>query len=121
MDVQQPPVPTGYEAAQQLVEALVAAGINATCDPRAALPPCVLVPPPVGDFQQGMCSQWCSFDLYVLAPGTGNSDAFRLLEWLAYWTRKALPNITGQYPTSYSLTPDSPTLPAYRLPIEIGV
>jgi hypothetical protein len=121
MDVQQPPVPTGYEAAQQLVEALVAAGINATSDPRSALPPCVLVPPPVGDFQTGMCSQWCAFEIYVLAPGTGNSDAFKQLEWLAYWTRQALPNITAQYPSQYSLTPDSPSLPAYRMSIEIGV
>lgn len=121
MDVQQPPVPTGYEAALQLVDALMAAGITATCDPRAALPPCVLVPPPIGDFQQGMCSQWCTFDLYVLAPGTGNADAFRLLEHLAYWTRKALPNITAQYPSQYSLSPDSPSLPAYRLTMEIGV
>lgn len=121
MDVQQPPVPTGYEAAQQLVTALVAAGINATSDPRAALPPCVLVPPPIGDFTQGMCSQYCTFDLYVLAPGLGNSDAFKQLEWLAYWVRKALPNITAQYPSQYSLSPDSPSLPAYRIQIEIGV
>jgi len=120
-DVQQPPVPTGYEAAAQLVDTLNAAGINATSDPRSALPPCVLVPPPISDLQVGMCSQYCSFDIYVLAPGTANANSFRLLEWLSYWVRKALPNITAQYPSQYNLSADSPPLPAYRLPIEIGV
>jgi len=121
MEVMQPPVDTGYEAAAQLVATLQAAGINATSDPRSAIPPCVLVPPPISDLQQGMCAQYCSFDIYVLASGTGNADAFRVLEWLSYWVRQALPNITAQYPSQYNLSADSPSLPAYRLPIELGV
>jgi hypothetical protein len=121
MDIPAPPVDTGYEAAQQLVALLTAEGIFATCDPRSATPPCVYIPPPISSMQRGMCSQWCSFDVYVLAPGTGNADAFRMLEHLAYWVRKILPNVTDQYPSAYNLSPDSPSLPAYRLPLEIGV
>ena len=121
MDIPQPPVATGYEAAQELVSTLRAAGITATNDPRSATPPCVLVPPPTSDLQALGCGQLCAFDLYVLAPGTANADAFRMLEWLAYWVRKALPHITNQYPSQYNLSADSPPLPAYRLPIELGV
>jgi hypothetical protein len=121
MEILQPPVPTGYEAAALLVETLSAAGIFATSDPRSATPPCVFIPPPSSNLQQGMCSQWCSFDIYVLAPGTANADAFKMLEHLSYWVRKALPNITAQIPSQYNLSADSPSLPAYRLPIEIGV
>lgn len=121
MEVQQPPVDTGYEAALAIVAKLKAAGIFATSDPRSATPPCVLVPPPISDLTVGMCGQYCSFDVYVLAPGTGNADSFRLLEWLSYWVRKALPEVTAQYPSQYNLSADSPSIPAYRLPIEIGV
>lgn len=121
MEVLQPPVDTGYEAATELVAKLSAAGIFATSDPRSATPPCVLVPPPISDLQTGMCGQYCSFDIYVLAPATANADSFRLLEWLSYWVRKALPNVTAQYPSQYNLSADSPPLPAYRLPLELGV
>lgn len=122
MEILQPPADTGYEAAVEIVEKLRAAGITATNDPRSATPPCVLVPPPTSDFQRIGCNgAWCSFDLYVLAPGTANADAFRTLEWLAYWVRKALPHVTAQYPSQYNLSADSPPLPAYRLPIELGV
>jgi len=121
MDIPLPPVETGYEAAQQLVSLLVAEGIFATCDPRSATPPCVLIPPPISSLQRGMCSQWCSFDVYVLASGTANADAFRQLEHLAYWVRQILPNVTDIYPSQYNLSADSPPLPAYRLPLEIGI
>lgn len=121
MDLQQPPVPTGYEAAQQLVELLTSAGLFATCDPRSATPPCILVTPPTSDLQRGMCEQHCAFDVWVLAPGTANADSFRQLEWLSYWVRKALPTVTAQYPSQYNLSADSPPLPAYRLPLEVGV
>ena len=121
MEVLQPPRPTGYEGAQELVDKLSAAGIFATCDPRSATPPCVLVTPPVSDLQRGMCEQYCTFDLYVLAPATANADTFRMLEWLSYWVRKALPSIEAQYPSQYNLSADSAPLPAYRLPIQMGV
>jgi hypothetical protein len=121
MNIQQPPRATGYEAAVAMVDALLAAGIDATNDPRSANPPCVLVPPPISDLQQNMCGQWCSFDIYVLAPGPANADAFRQLEWLSYWVSETLPNVTGFYPSQYNLSADSPALPAYRIPIEVGV
>jgi hypothetical protein len=121
MDVPEPPVPTGYEAALTMVGALNDAGIMATNDPRGANPPCVLIPPPISDLQRGMCGQYCSFDIYVLAPGPSNLDAFRMLEHLSYWVRQVLPNITAQYPSQYNLSADSPPVPAYRLPIELGV
>lgn len=65
----------------ELVATLEGAGLRATVDVRNAVPPCVLVPPPVRryDLNTGYSVEW---RLYALAPGPGTSDAWLALDAL---------------------------------------
>ncbi|MET0767368.1 MAG: hypothetical protein ABWY50_06975 [Aeromicrobium sp.] len=110
---------SSYERATELAAQLVAAGINATTDPRAATPPCVLVTPPerTYDLSCGYTARWA---LWALVPGTGNADAHKALDALVDDVVDVLPVERAEL-MAYALSADAPPLPAYRLEFSEGI
>jgi hypothetical protein len=110
---------SSYERAKELAAKLTAAGIASTVDPRAATPPCVLVPPPERTYDLG-CGYTARWNLWVLVPGTGNADAHKALDELVDRVAEELP-IERASLGSYVLSADSTPLPAYRIEYEEGI
>jgi hypothetical protein len=110
---------SSYERAQELAAALVAAGITATTDPRAATPPCVLIPPPDRVFDLA-CGYTATWSLWALVPGTGNADAHKALDALVDDVAAVLP-VERATLSQYVLSADAPALPGYRLELTEGV
>lgn len=110
---------TSFARALELVEILTAAGVRATVDPRSATPPVVLVTPPERTYDTN-CGYTARWHLWALVPGPGNADAFVALDGLVDAVAALLPVERAEF-MSYALTPDAPTLPAYRLEIVEGV
>jgi hypothetical protein len=110
---------SSYARSLELVAALEAAGVHATADPRSATPPVVLVTPPdrVFDITCGYTARW---NLYALAPGSGNADAHKLLDAMVDDLAELLPLETAD-PASYVLTPDQPPFAAYRCQFTEGI
>jgi hypothetical protein len=105
---------SSYERALELAALLEAAGITATVDPRSATPPCVLIPPPerIYDVACGYTARW---QPVVLVPGIGNADAHKQLDELVDACAVVLPSVERAALISYVLSPDAPSVPAYRL------
>jgi hypothetical protein len=97
---------------QAYVDALNAAGIRATMDPRNVNPPCVLLNPPsvVLDIA---CGGTATFTAYALTRGPGNADAWRSLDALVTDAYGVLP-LESFEPSSYAVDETS-ALPAYLL------
>jgi hypothetical protein len=108
-----------YDRGLELVDKLTAAGIAATVDPRSATPPCVLVGPPTKTYDVG-CGFTAAWQLIALVPGPGNADAFKALDDLETQVASVLP-VTRSTLTQYSLSPDNPAFPAYRIEYTEGV
>lgn len=108
-----------YERALELVDKLMAQGVNATADPRSATPPVVLVTPPRRTYDLA-CGYTATWQLHALVPGAGNADAFKALDALVDQVAAVLPVERADL-EQYVLTPDSPALPAYRIEFEEGV
>lgn len=108
-----------YDRALQIVDKLKANRIPATVDPRSATPPCVLVTPPNGtlDISCGFTAEW---SLIALAPGAGNADSFKALDGLRHSVCSLFP-VDRFDLISYSLSPDNPPFPAYRIQMKEGV
>lgn len=103
---------SSYERSLELVEALGAAGITATVDPRSATPPCVLVTPPDRTYDVG-CGYTARWNLWALVPGTANADAHKALDTIVDELAAVLP-LESAEPSSYVLSADSPPMVAYR-------
>lgn len=103
---------SSYERSLAIVDALEAAGIRATADPRSATPPVVLVTPPdrTYDIACGYSARW---SLFALVPGLGNADAHKAMDAMVDDIAAVIPLETAE-PASYILSPDAPALPAYR-------
>jgi hypothetical protein len=106
-----------YDAATVWVEKLKAAGIDATNDPRSATPPCVLVTIPTKDDTDSRvpCGLTLSWEFVLLAPGSGNADAWLVLERLDTALRAVLGRRARTSPTPYILSAENPPLAAYRV------
>jgi len=110
---------TAYDRALELVDKLTAEGINATVDPRSATPPCVLIPPPRRTYDVA-CGYTAGWQVWALVPGTGTADAFKALDLLVDQVSAVFPVETAEL-ASYSLTPDNPPFPAYRIEFSEGI
>jgi hypothetical protein len=108
-----------YERAGELVDKLTAAGVGATLDPRSATPPCVLVTPPTLTYD-AYGSALADWSLYVLSPATGNADAWLALDELGGLVADVLPIARREF-VAYSLSPDAPPVPSYRLTFSEGI
>lgn len=108
-----------YQRGLAMAEDLAAKGIAATVDPRSATPPCVLITPPAVTIS-GYCSGAADWQLYALAPATANADAWKALDELSAVVTAVLPVLRQEF-VAYSLSPDSPPLPAYRFTFTEGV
>jgi hypothetical protein len=110
---------SSLDRAAQLVEVLAAAGIPATVDPAAAVPPVVLVPPPrrVYDLAVGFTAEW---SLVALTSPPGGVGAWRDLDDLVDAAAAALP-VERAEPSAYQLAPDGPPHPAYLLTIREAI
>jgi hypothetical protein len=97
---------------------LEAEGIAATCDPRSATPPCVLIEPPSGDY--GACDLVAEWRVVALAPGTANTDAWAALEDLAAVVYAVLPVERRSF-GRYVLAQDQQAMPAFLFTFTQGV
>jgi hypothetical protein len=91
----------------------------AVCDPRSATPPCVLIVPP-GGVLDGYCSATAEWNVFAIAPGPANADSWKELDTLLSYCQAALPVERWAY-VAYSLSPDNPLMPAYRITFSQGV
>lgn len=107
------------EQMQQIADKIAAEGVAATCDPRSATPPCVLVEYPNLRFDIG-CGATGEWSAVALAPGTANLDAVDTLEPLIAACAAVLP-LERADKIQYALSPDNPPHPAYRLTFTQGV
>ena len=107
---------SSFERGLEIAAKLEAEGLRATVDPRGATPPCVLVVPPGRVYDLG-CGYTASWSLIVLAPGTGNADAWKLLDEMCDQVAGVV-DVRGADFISYALSPDNPTHPAYRITFE---
>ncbi len=106
-----------YDRAVALAAALVAGGVRATADPRSALPPCVLVTPPVRryDLNAGYSVEW---RLVCLAPAPGTADTWVALDGLVDAVEE-LVDVELAEPGSYTLpVAEGASLPAYILTVK---
>ena len=105
------------DAAAQLAEQLVAAGVTATHDPAKAAThrPCVLVPPPAVDYS----ARTNTWRLVALAGKShGDLAALRQLDQLVQDVVAAMPGyVETAEPGSYVLTGGADPVPAYILRI----
>lgn len=107
---------SSYERALELVDKLEAAGITATADPRAATPPCVLVPPPRRTYDVP-CGYTATWQLVALVPGTGNADAHKQLDALVDAVGGVL-ELESADLIQYAIGAATEAVPAYRLQFE---
>jgi len=61
------------ERAAEIVTALTSREVRATTDPSAAIPPCILVPPPGRTFDVG-CGYTARWELAAMAPAPTGPD-----------------------------------------------
>jgi hypothetical protein len=105
-----------YARAVELAGKIAAEGVACTVDPRSTTPPCVLVGPPNyrGDVACGVTAEW---QVWCLAPGTANPDAWKALDELlgAVWAAVEWDRADFM---QYNLSPDAPAFPAYRITFE---
>ena len=112
---------SSYARGMVLAERLRAAGIDATCDPRSATPPCVLIHPPALDYRLGgMCTPLATWELFALSPATGNADAWKALDELVDQVADLLP-VEQLAWVAYQRSADSPVVPAYRITFTQGL
>lgn len=106
-----------YTRAVQIAEALTAAGVRATVDPRSVNPPCVLVTRP--DYTNDLnCGATATWRLMAIVPGADNADAWKALDALVGKVDAAL-NVWSQVrATGYQTDPNSPPNPAYEMTYE---
>ena len=104
---------SSYEKGLEIAARLEGAGIAATCDPRGANPPCVLITPPQGNVDH-MCGATGTWQLFALSPTTANLDAWKALDEMVRAVEAVL-SIEGWDFVAYSLSSDSPPLPSYRI------
>lgn len=104
---------------QAIADKIGAEGVYATCDPRSANPPCVLVEYPNLRFDVG-CGATGEWAVIAMAPGVANLDAVDSLAPLLAACAAVLP-IERADKVQYALSPDNPPHPAYRLTFTQGV
>lgn len=101
--------------AREVVEKLQAAGVAATCDPRGAQVPCVLVEPPSFANYDSYCdTARGTWNAFCLVPSPLNLDTWDVRCTLEAAVASVLPVTTAQS-VLYSLSPDSPSVPALQM------
>jgi hypothetical protein len=104
------------DRAATMVADLTAQGVQAVTDPAAAVPPCVLVPPPVRRYDIG-CGYTIVWTLWALAPGAGDAETWAALDDLVDQVADLLP-IDQARPARYQVSPDAQAVPAYAITYE---
>ena len=64
---------SSIDRASEIVTALISQEVRATTDPSAAVPPCILVPPPGRTFDLG-CGFSARWELAAMAPAPSGPD-----------------------------------------------
>lgn len=103
-----------YTQAAALVTALVEAGTSATTDPAGAVPPCVLVPPPVRRYDLP-CGYTLVWTVYALAPG--GAESWPVLDDLVDAVAEVV-EVDQARPAQYRLSQEAEPIPAYAITIE---
>jgi hypothetical protein len=106
-----------YARAVEIAEALSAAGVRATVDPRSVNPPCVLVTRP--DYRNDLgCGVTATWRLIAMVPGADNADAWKALDALVGAVDEALGVWSDVRPTGYQVDPNATPNPAYEMTYE---
>jgi hypothetical protein len=87
--------------------------IRATLDPRNVVPPCVLLNPPSLTLDLN-CGGTASYTAHVIAPGAGNTDAWKLLDEMTAKVVGILNEVESIEPTSVSVD-GTGDMPAFLL------
>jgi hypothetical protein len=107
------------DAGWKMCADLEAAGAPlATCDPRSATPPCLLIEPPSGNYEA--CSLAGEWRVVALASATANTDAWSALDDLEAVVWQVLP-VERRTFGRYVLAADAPAMPAYLFTFTQGV
>lgn len=107
------------QATTQIVDALVAAGIEATADNRNLNPPAVYVAAPVVLYDR-LAGYTLTYDLYAAVPNMGRLDALAQLGPLVAAVRDVWAGDSA-HPVDLIVPDQTDTLPAYRIPITVHV
>lgn len=107
------------DAMEAVAEKLRAAGIDATTDPRSAVPPCVLVEIPNLRFDVG-CGATGEWSVVALAAGPANLDAAEQLTTMSAACAGVLPLERGDR-VQYQLSPNNQPLYGFRMIFTQGV
>lgn len=106
-------------ARQAVVDALLAAGVNAVADRRDLNPPGVYVPMPTLVFNR-LKGNTASLELVCAVPASGEQDAAAALGPLVASVVAVWPATFG-YPFELTSVDGGDPLPAYRLPTPIRI
>lgn len=101
-----------WKSAQDTVDALRAAGIRATMDPRNLNLPAVLVVPPAIVLDVS-CGGTARFTAYAVSRAPGNADAWKSVDGLLEQVA-AVVDVEEVRPTQYT-TDDTGALPALEI------
>jgi hypothetical protein len=104
---------SSIDRASEIVTALISQEVRATTDPSAAVPPCILVPPPGRTFDLG-CGFSARWELAAMAPAASAPDrnSWAVLDDLVAAAEAVLPLESAQL-VSFNLAGSD--YPAYLL------
>jgi hypothetical protein len=105
----------------ELSAELEAQGVDATAtnDPRSATPPCIVIAPPSVAYDFG-CGGTGAWQLQIMAPGTPNADAWKLLDEIEAVAIKLYP-IERRDTRTFQISSDGPSSWGYLLTMEKGI
>lgn len=106
-------MPSPLDVADLLADAVTAAGIRATTDPRNVVPPCVLFLPPDDVTLDIGCGGTATMRAVLLVPGPGQRDAWLHLDNTLGQVLDVLPAETIRS-TTYEVDASGP-MPAYEM------
>jgi len=100
----------------EIVAQLDAAGIRATDDPRAVLPPCALVgPPTLQPSNIGGCAYDATWRIDLIGVASGGIQAFQSLDDLLENVLPLLPGYEIATPGTWLLSGGGDPLPSYTV------
>lgn len=100
-----------------IVTTLTTAGVTATRDPSAVVPPCVWVAAPAGIEVNsfGQCAYNVTWTVYAVGRAPGNVDGLDDCLTLIESVASTIKNAPGESWEPTTVTPQQITYPAYRL------
>jgi hypothetical protein len=103
------------KACKDIVDQLTAAGVRAAIDARDLNPPCVQVRRPTLHYQFGRSIATADWELWLLVPDSGTSQALKAASELLTAVQTAIGFAGVEATPDDAALPDGSTVPMYRL------